>query len=83
MQFAVIKHRDKKTAWAGRASAICSLVYHTKFQGKLLSLVDNAQEKTSQKDKTDKIWKHAHAIYNLYSLELHENAFVNQPIRGA
>ena len=57
--------------------------YYTKFQGKLLSLVDNAQEKTSQKDKIDKIWKHAHAIYNLYSLELHENAFVNQPIRGA
>ena len=88
VQFDVIKHKDNKIAWAGRASAICSLwkftsAYYTKFQGKLLSLVDNAQEKTSQKDKTDKIWKHAHAIYNLYSLELHENAFVNQPIRGA
>ena len=29
--------------------------YYTKFQGKFLSLVDNVQEKTSQKDKTEKI----------------------------
>ena len=29
--------------------------YYTKLQGKLLSLVGNVQEKTSQKDKTEKI----------------------------
>ena len=49
----------------------------------MLPLVNKVHEKTLQKDKTDKIWKHAHAIYNLYSLVLHENALVNQPIRGA
>ena len=29
--------------------------FYTKLQGKLLSLVGNVQEKTSQKDKTEKI----------------------------
>ena len=49
----------------------------------MLPLVNKVHEKTLQKDKTGKIWKHAHAIYNLYSLVLHENALVNQPIRAA
>ena len=89
MQFGVIKHKDNKIAQAGRASAIFSLwkiykcLLHKITRAIMLPLVNKVHEKTLQKDKTDKIWKHAHAIYNLYSLVLHENALVNQPIRGA
>ena len=59
MHFGVNKHELKKQIARARAFKKFSSAYHTKLQEKSRSLNEkiNLNEKTSQKGKTDEIWK--------------------------